>query len=85
MEDKDKAMVLVQQYVHGLRGFILSKYEATQCAKLDLQNSIDLLELIIEESTEVHQVLNTPKRLCRDILNPKLKSLRNQLEHLNSI
>jgi len=72
---EDKALELVNEYQTDLRGFILSKYEATQCAKLDLQHSIELLEEI-ENSCIGNFVI---------FIHQEIESLRNQLEHLNSI
>jgi len=73
-KDKEKAMALVEKYKFSLRGFTLSNYEANQCAKLDLQHSIELLEEVREDN-----------QLFTIQMATKLQSLRNQLEHLNSI
>jgi len=75
MEYKELAMALVQEYKVGLRGFMLSQYEAIQCAKLDLQHSIELLEEV-ENSCIGNFVI---------FIHQEIESLRNQLEHLNSI
>jgi hypothetical protein len=77
MDDKDKAMALVQEYKVGLKGFMLSQYEAIQCAKLDLQHSIELLESI------KHKSIN--EGFEASFICLELASLKNQLEHLNSI
>jgi hypothetical protein len=74
MEDKEKAMELVQEYKEALKGFMLSQYEAIQCAKFDLQHSIDLLKRVQESE------FNPFTKIYDEI-----QSLRNQLEHLNSI
>jgi len=78
--DKELAMALVDKYksTYELGGV---KYKLTQdavdareCAKLDLQHSIELLEWVLIK-------VEDPQFTIQE----QLQSLRNQLEHLNSI
>ena len=40
-----------------------------------VKQMISLIKDLIEESSNVHQSIYTPKKLCKDLLNPKLKFL----------
>jgi len=81
MEDKDKelAMALVRKFtfasIYFTDGDNGAKRNARECAKIDLQHSIELLEEV-----EINTVSDYGGYIDR-----KLQSLRNQLEHLNSI
>jgi len=81
MEDKEKAMALLESYmfssIYFTQGLDGAKLNAKTCAKLDLQHSIELLSDLIS-------LLETDK-FATFLVEPQLQSLRNQLEHLNSI
>jgi len=73
MEDKEEAMALVEK--HQFSGMF--KQNAIEHSKLDLQHSIELLgEVKLSGEFNEFGILS---------LNRRIKSLRNQLEHLNSI
>lgn len=82
MKEKEKAEYLIKKHLtaiveESMDSDKMMLYSAKQCALIDIQNSIDLLQSIINESVNVHQSLSTPKKLCIDLLNPKLKELYN--------
>jgi len=79
-KDKELATALVNEYQLRQRGLVVEFYDAKQCAKLDLQHSIELLNEIIEEFEGNEHSIESQNYICQKCL-----SLRNQLEHLNSI
>ena len=46
---------------------------AKQCALILVDENVKMLKNVLDESTNVYQSLQTPKKLCIDILNPLLK------------
>jgi len=46
---------------------------AKECALILVDENVKMLKIILNESTEIYQSLNTPKKLCIDLLNPLLK------------
>jgi len=72
--DKELAMALVNLYISI--GCLFAN--AIQCAKLDLQHSIEVLEKVRMSYMVDSHKLNL-------YLFDMIKSLRSQLEHLNSI
>jgi len=73
---KELATALVVKYYNN--GFVNCMGDlwisSKQCAKFDLQHSIELLEEVREDN-----------QLFTIQMSTKIQSLRNQLEHLNSI
>ena len=49
------------------------KMVAKQCALIAVDENLKMLKTMLDESTEIYQSLNTPKKLCVDLLNPLLK------------
>lgn len=43
-----------------------------KCALIVVDENVKMLKTILNESTNVYQSLNTPKKLCIDLLNPLL-------------
>jgi len=38
-----------------------------------IDENVNMLKSLLNESTQIYQSLNTPKKLCIDLLNPLLK------------
>lgn len=67
---------------------ISTKYrikDSAKCALFTVEAIIAELLDLIGQSPTVYQSLNTPKKLCTDILNPKLKSYLEVKEKLIKI
>jgi hypothetical protein len=85
---KEKAEELIRKYYSfGLNNPAqsFSWYECKQCALIAVDEQITLIKKLIKQSTEVHQALSTPKKICTDILNPTLKELeriKSEIEKL---
>lgn len=47
-------------------------YLAKNCVLILIDENVKMLKLLLDESTEIYQSLNTPKKLCVDLLNPLL-------------
>jgi hypothetical protein len=46
---------------------------ARNCVLILIDENVKMLKIILNESNEIYQSLNTPKKLCIDLLNPLLK------------
>lgn len=46
---------------------------AKKCALICVDENVKMLKIILDQSTNIYQSLNTPKKLCIDLLNPLLK------------
>lgn len=51
-------------------------------ANMCVDEKINTLKKILDESTNIYQSLNTPKKLCIDIINPILKELEEVKQEL---
>lgn len=43
------------------------------CVLVLIDENVKMLKSLLNESTQIYQSLNTPKKLCIDLLNPLLK------------
>jgi hypothetical protein len=72
MTPKEKAKELFDKMWLNLPtqyGYLYCK----QCALIAVDENVKMLKQILNESTDIYQSLNTPKKLCIDLLNPLLK------------
>ena len=61
------------------------KKDAKKCVLILIDENVKMLKTILNESTNIYQSLNTPKKLCIDLLNPLLKfwqEVRKEIEKL---
>jgi len=78
MSDRDKAIELVENYMlWKFQKCAISKVNAIQCAKIDLNNRIELLNRMYNNTNESNNIDNVFKH--------ELQSLENQLTHLNNL
>ena len=59
--------------------------DAKNIALILIDENIKMLKEILDGSTNVYQALNTPKKLCVDLLNPLLKywnQVKNDVRNL---
>jgi len=62
-----------------------TKKDAKRCALLCVDENIKMLKQLFNDSENIYQSLNTPKKLCVDLLNPLLKywqEVRMEIEKL---
>lgn len=64
---------------------ITENYLSKKCALILIEEQIKLVKEFIEKSTEVYQSLKTPKKLCIDIFNPKLKYLEEVKQEIEKL
>lgn len=78
MEPKEKAKELVHEMMNidsdseMFDGFIMKEFYAQRASLKAVDENIKMLKTILNESTNIYQSLNTPKKLCIDLLNPLL-------------
>jgi len=76
MSDRELALELIIQYVNTVPSIKFD--EAVNCAKIDLNNRIELLkELFMEISSEQFEF--------EEILKYKSKEIKTQITHLNNL
>ena len=79
MDAKLKAKELINKFLEiedtqaKYGGNLMFLNEAKICCLLLVDENVKMLKGILNESTEIYQSLNTPKKLCIDLLNPLLK------------
>lgn len=79
MDAKLKAKELINKFLEiedaqaKYGGNLMFLNEAKICCLLLIDENVEMLKKILNESTEIYQSLNTPKKLCIDLLNPLLK------------
>ena len=59
--------------------------DAKRYSLIVVDENVKMLKLVLNESTEIYQSLNTPKKLCIDLLNPLLKyweEVKQEIEKL---
>ena len=59
--------------------------DAKNIALILIDENIKMLKQILDSSAEIYQALNTPKKLCIDLLNPLLKywnQVKNDVKNL---
>lgn len=62
-----------------------TKKDAKRCALLCVDENIKMLKQLFNDSANVYQSLNTPKKICIDLLNPLLKywnEVKQEIEKL---
>jgi len=85
MSEKEKAVELINKFIQAtVTGENIKSYHpepyscAKQCALISNKGKIDLLiELFDLGAKDIHQSLTTPVKLYSDVINPKLKELKN--------
>lgn len=87
MTPKEKAIELVEKYYTELKEHKgCYDYETSkQCALICIDEQIELLKKIQEQSINIHQALSTPKKLFIDILNPIMKELEQLKQEINNL
>ena len=79
---KEKAKELIDKFtVVGLQ----QRNEGIACALICVDENVKMLKLVLNESTEIYLSLNTPKKLCIDVLNPLLnywQEVKSEIEKL---
>lgn len=56
-----------------------------KCALICIDEKIELLKEIQEQSRGIHQALSTPKKLWVDVLNPMMKELEQVKQEINKL
>ena len=88
MTPKEKAEEIYKKFINVdcLQEFEVMDYElAKQCALILVDENVKMLKIVLDESTDVYQSLNTPKKLCIDLLNPLLKYWREVKKEIKKL
>ena len=84
MDVKEKAKELVRHFKgRGMDGD--ENYASKECALIVVGENIKLIKDLLDKSTSIYQSLNTPLKLCVDVLNPALKyyeEVKTEIEKL---
>ena len=72
MTPKEQAKELVDKFT-AIEDGEMYIGKAKQCASIIVDENVKMLTQILNESPQVFQSINTPKKLCIDLLNPLLK------------
>ena len=62
-----------------------TKKDAKRCALIVVDENTKMLKQLLNDSVNIYQSLNTPKKLCVDLLNPLLKywnEVKQEIEKL---
>lgn len=81
---KEKAKELVEKY-YGITDVNWGIRQQKQCALIVVGENIKLIKDLLDKSTSIYQSLNTPLKLCVDVLNPTLKyyeEVKTEIEKL---
>lgn len=94
MEAKEKAIELYDKFIGTqgklhiqlkLTGFTQVKRDAKKYSLIAVDENIKLIKNILNQSTQIHQSLSTPKKLCIDVLNPILKELEEVKQEIQKL
>ena len=94
MTPKEKAKELIEKYLSFVDWYDLQEdctnrewaiRNAKKCALICVDENVKMLKIILDQSINIYQSLNTPKKLCIDLLNPLLKfweQVKKEIENL---
>lgn len=69
----------------GDKKFYAIEKIAKDCSLISVDDNLSVLRDILKESDNIYQSLKTPKKLCIDILNPKIKFLEEVKQEINKL